>query len=57
MNNKLSLINIGRFLGMNLYIETNDERKAKMAERTLVKLIAREDTDVDKEIARMKAGL
>lgn len=45
---------IGQFLGMNLFVETGDERRAEMAQRTLTKLIFREDTDVDKEIAKMK---
>lgn len=48
------LKNIGRFLGMNLYVETDDEKRVKLAETTLTTLIIREDTNVDKEIARMK---
>jgi len=45
---------IGSFLGMPLYVETKDERRAEFASKTLTALILREDTDVDKEIAKMK---
>ena len=45
---------IGRFLGMDLWIDTNDEKRAELAEKVLTKLILREDYDVDKEIAKMK---
>jgi hypothetical protein len=53
-NMKENLIWIGTFLGMNLYVETNNADRAKLAGQTLARLILREDTNVDREIARMK---
>lgn len=53
----MNLIYIGKFLGLRLFIETDDHKRAKLAEETLTMLILREDTNIDVEIAKMKNNI